>query len=111
MGNVHRAKMSLGNRAKQFMPFSALGGLERALQKKEQEVQNRFFYAPPEKTQLKEVLHALKTGDTVCVTGFTENATVRWTATVERIDFGAEILFLEGLELPFSEIVSIEHGR
>lgn len=35
-----RPKMSVGQRAKQFMPFSALTGLGEALYKKEQEIEN-----------------------------------------------------------------------
>lgn len=34
-----RAKMSAAQRAKQFMPFSAVTGLDRALRKKEQEME------------------------------------------------------------------------
>ncbi len=102
--------MSVTNRAKQFMPFSALGGLEWALRRKEQEVQNSFFQMPPEKTELKKVLGSLQRGETVCVTGFAETAIVRWTATVERVDFEEEVLFLQGLEMPFDQIVSLESG-
>lgn len=32
-------KMSIENRAKQFMPFAALKGLEEALEKKEKEIE------------------------------------------------------------------------
>ena len=36
-----RPKMPIGKRAKQFMPFSALVGLEEALHKKEWEVETK----------------------------------------------------------------------
>lgn len=37
MNKKTKIKMAIADRAKQFMPFSALKGLETALQKKEQE--------------------------------------------------------------------------
>ena len=43
-----RPKMSAGQRAKQFMPFSALTGLEEALYKKEQEIENSVDAYVPE---------------------------------------------------------------
>ena len=41
MAKIKREKMSIKKRAKQFMPFSALVGLEEALRKKEWEVESR----------------------------------------------------------------------
>ena len=37
--NTHYAKMTVSERAKQFMPFAALKGYEEALRKKEIEVE------------------------------------------------------------------------
>lgn len=37
MNKKTKTKMAIADRAKQFMPFSALKGLETALQKKERE--------------------------------------------------------------------------
>ncbi|MDO5481305.1 MAG: hypothetical protein Q4F60_03105 [Candidatus Saccharibacteria bacterium] len=40
--NYKHPHMSISDRAKQFMPFSALGSLELALQKKEWEVEEKL---------------------------------------------------------------------
>ena len=40
--NYKHPRMSISDRAKQFMPFSALGSLELALQKKEWEVEEKL---------------------------------------------------------------------
>ncbi len=39
MGHRPVSKMPVSERAKQFAPFSALGGLEQALKKKEEEAE------------------------------------------------------------------------
>lgn len=41
VGNKPREKMPLSKRAKQFMPFAALSGLDDALRQKEWEVEAR----------------------------------------------------------------------
>lgn len=41
MKNLHM-KMPIAKRAKQFMPFSALSGLEAALAKKEIEIEKKY---------------------------------------------------------------------
>ncbi len=37
-----RAKMPIKDRAKQFAPFAAVKGLEKALQKKEKEIERKY---------------------------------------------------------------------
>lgn len=47
-----RPKMDLSNRAKQFMPFSALKGLEEALADVERELQEKSANSPDDITDI-----------------------------------------------------------
>jgi len=48
----NRPKMDISNRAKQFMPFSALKGLEEALADVERELQEKSADSPDDITDM-----------------------------------------------------------
>jgi len=55
MGKKPITKMSIENRAKQFMPFAAVTGLDKAIRQVEErrereEIENRFNIDPKKKT-------------------------------------------------------------
>lgn len=61
-----RAKMDRGNRAKQFMPFAALTGLESAMQEKESVPLEEILLGPDAQTELDQRLQSLPIGTEVC---------------------------------------------
>ena len=65
--------MSRENRAKQFMPFAALKGLEEALEKKEKIVVPKAELCDDYKEQLDFRLSQMQCGDMVTVVYFSED--------------------------------------
>ena len=105
-----RAKMSRVGRAKQFMPFAALGGLERALAEKEEQVSQRFLRPSAEKTALVKTLLSLTVGQKITVTALTESGVQRLTGRVRAVDTKREVLRFDGMEIPFRQIETVEQN-
>ena len=65
-----RKKMSISDRAKQFSPFSALRGLEEALQKKEEALSlvTKPDLSPEKEAEINQKLEELQKGDKVKIT-------------------------------------------
>ena len=83
--NRPRGKMSRENRAKQFMPFAALKGLEEALEKKEKIVVPKAELCDDYKEQLDFRLSQMQCGDMVTVVYFSEDNYVRITGILSKI--------------------------
>ena len=77
--------MSRENRAKQFMPFAALKGLEEALEKKEKIVVPKAELCDDYKEQLDFRLSQMQCGDMVTVVYFSEDNYVRITGILSKI--------------------------
>ncbi len=67
MGYEKRVKMSPEERAKQFLPFSAVRGLEEALERKRQElfVEVPHVLCPDAEEEINDTLNNLTKGDVV----------------------------------------------
>ena len=100
--------MSASGRAKQFMPFAALNGLERALARQEALAESRFLTASEEKSEWKECVSRLQRGQRVCVTYLTESETVRQIGKVSTVEEDCERLFLDEIEISFEQILAVE---
>lgn len=77
--------MSRENRAKQFIPFAALKGLEEALEKKEKIVVPKAELCDDYKEQLDFRLSQMQCGDMVTVVYFSEDNYVRITGILSKI--------------------------
>lgn len=101
--------MPVSERAKQFMPFAAVGGLNEALTKKEREAcaREKQELSADKMEEINGVLLALKPGMTVAVRLF-QNGEVRpVTAKVRTVDPIFHRIKTEQGEIVFEEITDI----
>lgn len=112
-------KMTLGNRANQFVPMDALRGFSVAVLTKQREKQlvPRITLSENALDLLDWQFHQIRPGDTVTVTYFhlekfignLEVGTYATeTAQVEEVDIENKILALSHAYIPFSDVYTIE---
>ena len=107
MGN--REKMPISNRAKQFMPFAALTGLNEALERKEKEL---CFMAKPviseEKAEMinTELLN-VDPGDKVCVEYYKDGEMHTVVGTVEKKDLTYHRIVIGGERIKTDDVLNI----
>ena len=103
-----REKMSMEDRAKQFMSFEALGGLDEALQAKEKIVVPRIELDDSRKEDISDTLEKIKPMDVVRVIYLFREEYLEMTGVVAKLDF--ENLFIQVVmnKIPFEDIYDIE---
>lgn len=81
-----RKAMSPAERAKQFMPFAALEGLENSLYERTQRPQERIILAEDAQAELDMRLRSLALGERVLVTHYMGMGYVETEGVLRRID-------------------------
>lgn len=100
MGNIDRAR--------QFMPFDALKGLQEALREKEKEVENRKELSEESLLLLDEQLQRVKIGDTVDIEFYKNQKYVVKEGKITTIDIIKRKVILDGIEIiSFFDILKI----
>ncbi len=107
MANKPKHKMAISDRAKQFAPFSALKGLEEALKEKERQIVPQKELSEESAALLTRKLTALKAGDFVCVTYFSDGAYISQTGIVSKIDAVFRTLTVVKTVIPIDQIYDI----
>ena len=106
----NRAKMPPSKRAKQFMPFAAVAGLEQALRKKEYELglisKPEISEEMAEETDRK--LCELKKGDDVRVTYYREGEIITTRGAYLKFDEMRRIMIIGDIEISIYDILSME---
>ncbi len=108
MATKPKQKMTMAERAKQFMPFSALKGLDEALAKKEQEFVYRRETGDDEARVINEILSKLKLHDKVCITYYEAGKNKSVSGEVERLDKALLVLEIDKTTILFNDILSIK---
>lgn len=85
-----RPKMPLSQRAKQFMPFSALTGFEEALRAKEREMGliDKPELSDEAEAEINNVLVGLEAGDQVMIDYFQDGEIISVKGEIEKIGGG-----------------------
>lgn len=102
-----RPKMSREERAKQFMPFSALKGYEEAIRKK-RIVVPKVELSEDKKEDLDRVLQQIAPKDMVRVVYFEDGEYLDITGMVSRMDVNAGILTVVQTKIPFENLYELE---
>ena len=92
-------------RAKQFMPFAALGGLEEALSKKERREQPKPALDEEEIQKIDRMLNRLAVGDATKLVYFYEGSYVPVSGDVTFIDPRRQTLYVGDTRVPFEDIL------
>lgn len=106
---MNRPKMSGVHRAKQFLPFSALPGLQEALKQKETE--HNLMERPelPEEAAdaINSELVCVNVGDSIEVTYFKDGRTATLHGRVEKIDKIYKRIVISEKEIRINDILGI----
>ncbi len=103
-----RPKMSVENRAKQFMPFAALTGLPQALAKKEKIVVEKIELTEDMAAELDWNMQGLEVGMMVTVVYFSKDEYLKKTGIVSRIDKDARVLQVVETKIEFDNLLHLE---
>ncbi len=103
-----RTKMPVADRAKQFMPFSAVKGLSEALSAKERIIIPKAELSPEMADELDCKMHQLKCGHIACVIFFQKDQYIKATGMVARIDETSRLLQIVNTRISFDDIYDIE---
>lgn len=100
-------KMPVSDRAKQFMPFVALKGLEEALAAKEKIVVPKIELSPEMEEELDQKMHLLEKGKVVTIIYFCKDEYLKKTGMVARIDVTSRILQIVNTKISFDDILDV----
>ncbi len=105
-----RAKMSQADRAKQFMPFDGVKGLQEALREKERIVVNvdKRELSPDYEAELDLKMQQVRPGYMVKVVYFHENAYLEKVGMVSRLDGDGRMIQIVGEAISFDDVFDVE---
>lgn len=105
--SANRPKMSVKERAKQFMPFSALKGFEAALREKERIVVPHAELSEEQKDELDFRLREIEAGDMITIIYFQAGEYIKKTGLVSKIDTSARYIQVVNTKIAFGDIYSM----
>ena len=102
--------MPVSQRAKQFMPFSAVKGLDEALARQERNAnrKERNTLGEEQIETINKALCRLKKGTEVFATYFSDGEYQTINGIVERVDEIRQVFRVRGNMIPFEDIQEIE---
>ncbi len=100
--------MTNAERAKQFMAFSPLKGLDKALLAQEQPREGRVYLGEDAQQDLNAKLQSLEPGDCVTAEYYRGGRYVRTSGTVTKIDMTVRRLILGEVRIPLDDLKNIE---
>lgn len=101
-------KMAREDRAKQFMPFSALKGYEEALKKQEKVRVSKRELSEEYAENLDRKLRVVRQGDMVAVTYYYQGEYRNITGLVSRLNTTIGVLTVVNTRIPFEDLYDIE---
>ena len=101
--------MTTRERAKIFMPFDAMKGLQEALREKEEKRNyvDRRVLPDEESALVNEALNCLNKGDEVTVTYYNSFREAKITGAVKSIDYAYRFVIINNEKISFDDIYSI----
>ncbi len=108
MANKPRLKMPVSERAKQFMPFSALKGLDEALRQKEKVLVEKKELSEEVSEEISYILNDIKKGDFVKVVFFHEGEYLSAEGVVSFFDATEKRMTIVKNDIEFENIYRIK---
>ena len=105
-----RPKMSRADRAKQFMPFDGVKGLQEALREKERvEISvDKMILSPEYEAELDMKMQQVRPGCMVRVVYFQEDTYLWKEGLVVRLDVDARVLKVVNISIAFEDIYDVD---
>ena len=99
--------MTLEQRAKQFMPFSALSGLDAALKAKEREMglTDKPSLSEDREDEINALLLGLEAGDRVIIDYYRDGESASLEGEIERISYGE--IVVKGVFVKISDVLAV----
>ena len=109
MEHKQRAKMSVSQRAKQFMPFAAVKGLEEAIAREEQDMKRgeRPEFGEEQVRAVNAILCRLRKGMKIVIVFYSCGQCQKVKGQVERIDLALRELAVNGIRIGFDDIIDL----
>ena len=104
---ANRSRMSTADRAKQFMPFSALKGFKEAIAEREKVVVDKIELSEEAGEKLDYKMHQIKKRDIVTVVYFKDDEYLKITGMVSRFDITARVITIVNTKISFDDIYDI----
>ena len=109
MEHKQRTKMPVSQRAKQFMPFAAVKGLERAIAEQDQ-LLNRVEQVELSEEQVRKIneeLNLLEKGNMVSIRFYNNGKYQTVEGVVEQIDPARSVIRVSEIIIPVKSILSL----
>lgn len=103
-----RTPMDPENRAKQFLPFAALRGFEKALAERERICVPRPALSEDYLMELEQKLLHVHCGDMVEAVYYRQGETLQVTGIAARIDPDCRILQIVNQKIPFDDLLKLD---
>lgn len=103
-----RAKMDRAERAKQFMPFAALEGLNRTLYDFNRPEDERVCLGEDAQIELDRRLHTLCPGREVCAVYYANRQYTALSGTVLKIDLTGRSLLIDDTWVALDDILDLQ---
>ena len=101
--------MSRVDRAKLFIPFDALKGLQEILREKEKEVEERKELSEESLMELQEELNKVDKGSTVFIKYYKNNKYVDISGIITKINFAKKKIILnENISINICDIIQLK---
>ena len=111
MAGRPRAKMSVQDRAKQFLPFAALKGLPEALAEKERVVVPKIILTEDMSEELNRKMQQIEPGMIIGVVYFHKDEYLKVTGMVARFNISSRVLQVVNTKISFDDVLDIEFCR
>lgn len=97
------------DRAKLFMPFDALKGLQEALREKEREIEDRRELSEESLSELEKELNRIEKDTNVKIKYYKNNKYIDITGLVTKIDYIKKKIILEGdIKISLIDIIELK---
>lgn len=103
-----RAKMDRAERAKQFLPFAALEGLDRTLSDLNRPVDDRVCLGEDAQIELDRRLHTLCPGREVCAVYYANRHYTALSGTVMKIDQTGRCILIDDTWVALDDILELQ---
>ena len=111
MAGRPRAKMSVQDRAKQFLPFAALKGLPEALAEKERVVVPKIILTEDMSEELNRKMQQIQPAMIIGVVYFHKDEYLKVTGMVARFNISSRVLQVVNTKISFDDVLDIEFCR
>ena len=108
MGNKPRPKMPIKERAKQFAPFAAIKGLEKALREKEKNYDAKIELSDEYSDMLNDMILQLHKGTKAIITHYKDEQYTKSFGQVTKIDKENKSLTINRSTIYFRDIINIQ---